>query len=324
MRQRSRAPRAPPDSAELTDGRVVASHGHHQVEVEDAGGRRVACRLHGRRLAVVCGDDVRWGYDSSDPSQAIVYEIKPRRAMLARLAGGGQVEPVVANLTQLVAVAAHVPAPDWFVVDRYLAGAAWCGVGAIVALNKIELEASADLGRELAVYESIGYPIARTSARAAPGIGALVDRLKGHVSVLVGQSGTGKSSLLNALAPEARAVTQEISQASEEGRHTTTTAALHRLASGGDLIDSPGVRDYAPPLPSIRDIGSGFVEIVRAAAECRFQDCLHASEPACAVREAVKGGQIHGRRFESYRRLVELAREFAARFPERKTRDRVR
>ena len=324
MNQRSRASRAPRDDAELADGRVVASHGHHQVEVEDAGGKRVACRLHGRRLEVVCGDDVRWGYDSADASQAIVYEIKPRRALLARLAGGGKAEPVVANLTQLVAVAAHLPAPDWFVIDRYLAGAAWCGVGAIVALNKVELDASADLGRELAVYETIGYPIARTSARATPGIGALVDRLKGHVSVLVGQSGTGKSSLLNSLAPEARAVTQEISQASEEGRHTTTTAVLHRLASGGDLIDSPGVRDYAPPLPSIRDIGSGFVEIARTAAGCRFQDCLHASEPACAVREAVKAGEIHGRRFESYRRLVELAREFATRHPERRTRDRVR
>lgn len=88
--------------------------------------------------------------------------------------------------------------------------------------------------------------------------------------MLVGQSGTGKSSLLNALVPEARAVTQEISAASEEGRHTTTTSVLHRLASGGDLIDSPGVRDYAPPPPSARDVGSGFVEIARVATGCKF------------------------------------------------------
>ena len=321
MTGRPRAPKAP---ADLVDGRVVARHGHHQVEVEDAAGRRVPCRLHGRKLVVVCGDGVRWGYDAADPAQGIVYELTPRRATLERLAGSGQSEPVVANLTQLVAVVAPLPAPDWFVIDRYLAGAAWCGIRAVIALNKAELSAPAAIGLELGVYTAIGYRIVSTSARAAPGIAALAAELGANISVLVGQSGTGKSSLLNALVPEARAVTQEISAASEEGRHTTTTAVLHRLATGGDLIDSPGVRDYSPPLPPIRDVGSGFIEIARAAAGCRFQDCLHAREPACAVRAAVEAGTIHGRRFESYRRLLELAREFAARHPQRRDRDRAR
>jgi ribosome biogenesis GTPase len=305
------------------DGRVVASHGR-QVEVENAAGVRVACRLHGRRISVVCGDDVRWGHDAQDEAQGLVYEVKTRRTTLARLTASGQAEAVVANLTQLVAVAAPLPVPDWFVVDRYLAGAAWSGIGAFVTFNKAELGASPDVTRELAAYAAIGYPGVACSTRAAPGIDALVGHLGGHVSVLVGQSGTGKSSLLNALAPEARAVTQEISAASEEGRHTTTTSVLHRLASGGDLIDSPGVRDYAPPPPSARDVGSGFIEIARIAAGCKFQDCLHLTEPACAVRAGVADGRIHARRFESYRRLLEQAREFAARYPERRPRDRVR
>lgn len=307
---------------ELAAGRVVARHGYHQVDVEDAAGRRVPCRLHGRKLAVVCGDGVRFGYDAADPTQGIVYEVEPRRATLARLASSGQSEPVVANLTQLIAVVAPLPAPDWFVIDRYLAGAAWCGIRAVIALNKAELEAPGAIAEELAAYARVGYTIISTSVKTAPGIGALAAELGGNVSVLVGQSGTGKSSLLNRLVPEARAVTQEISAASEQGRHTTTTAVLHRLSTGGDLIDSPGVRDYAPPLPAVRDVGSGFVEIARAAAGCRFQDCLHDKEPACAVRADVEAGAIQARRFESYRRLVELKREFAARRPEQ--RDRLR
>ena len=190
--------------------------------------------------------------------------------------------------------------------------------GAVVAFNKCELGVADEAAAELAGYTALGYPVVRCSTRGEPGIGALVAHLAGATSVLVGQSGTGKSSLLNALAPEARAITQEISVATEEGRHTTTHAALHLLSGGGALIDSPGVRDYAPPLPQIRDIGSGFVEIASIAAGCRFQDCLHDAEPGCAVRGALASGEIRRRRYDSYRRLLALGRDFDARFPERR------
>jgi ribosome biogenesis GTPase len=300
----------------LHDGRIVASHGR-QVAVEDDGGERHACRLHGRKLDAVCGDVVRWGYAAAGDDQGTVYEVLPRRTLLERLDSLGRTEPVVANLTHLVAVVAPQPAPDWFVVDRYLAGAEWSGLSALVTVNKSELGGAAALDEELGNYAAIGYPTVRCSTRAEPGTAALATHLAGGTSVLVGQSGTGKSSLLNALVPEARAVTQEISAATEEGRHTTTTAALHRLASGGSLIDSPGVRDYAPALPAVREVGTGFREIHAAAARCRFQDCLHDAEPGCAVRAAVQSAAIRPRRFESYRRLVAIARDFAARFPQR-------
>jgi ribosome biogenesis GTPase / thiamine phosphate phosphatase len=303
--------------APLAAGRVVASHGR-QLVLEDGTGRRIPCRLHGRRLAAVCGDGARWGYAHAGESYGTVYEILPRRNTLERLTQNGRVEPVVANLTQLVAVVAPLPAPDWFVVDRYLAGAAWCGLAALIAFNKAELGLPEGAAAELDGYAALGVPIVRCSARAAPGIETLAARLRDAISVLVGQSGTGKSSLLNALAPEARAVTQEISAATDEGRHTTTHAVLHRLASGGDLIDSPGVRDYAPPVPAARDVASGFVEIHRAAAGCRFQDCLHVQEPGCAVRAAVEAGAIRARRYESFRRLLALAREMGERFPDRR------
>jgi ribosome biogenesis GTPase len=311
----TQAPRRPGATPPLIDGRVVASHGR-QVEVADEGGGRHPCRLHGRKLTVVCGDRVRWSPDAGD-GPGLVYEVLARRTELARLAGSGHAEPVVANLTQLAVVVSPRPAPDWFVVDRYLAGAEWSGIGALVVFNKAEAGVPDDARAALDAYRALGYPTVPASTRGEPGVGALARALDGATSVLVGQSGTGKSSLLNALAPEARAVTQEISAATEEGRHTTTTSALHRLATGGDLIDSPGVRDYAPPLPEVRHIGSGFREIHAAAARCRFQDCLHLTEPGCAVRASV-GHTILAQRLESYGRLVSLAREFEARHPERR------
>lgn len=301
---------------ELRDGRVVASHGR-QVTVEDESGVRTACRLHGRRLEAVCGDEVRWGHATAGDAVGIVYEIRPRRRLLERLDGSGRTEPVVANLTQLATIVAPQPTPDWFVVDRYLAGAEWCGLTGLVVLNKTELAGAAGADPELEAYAAMGYGIVRCSTRGEPGIGTLAACLAGAVSVLVGQSGTGKSSLLNALVPEARAVTQEISAATEEGRHTTTNSVLHRLASGGSLIDSPGVRDFAPPLPALRDVASGFREIHAAGAGCRFQDCLHGSEPGCAVREAVRAGAIRTRRFDSFRRLADLAKQLAERYPDR-------
>jgi ribosome biogenesis GTPase len=315
------APREPATAAapELDAGRVVASHGR-QLVVETESGERVPCRLQGRKLSAVCGDAVRFGLPPQGETCGTVHAILPRQHVLERVSSSGRAEAVVANLTQLIAVVAPLPEPDWFVVDHYLAAAAWAGVTALIAFNKAELEAPATAAAELAAFLSIGYPIVNCSTRAAPGIGTLAARLVGATSVLVGQSGTGKSSLLNALVPEARAVTQEISAATEQGRHTTSHAVLHRLASGGDLIDSPGVRGYAPPLPEARSIASGFAEIAAAASGCRFSDCLHDAEPGCAVREAVAAGRVGARRYESFRRLVGLTLEFAVRYPERRPR----
>jgi ribosome biogenesis GTPase len=130
--------------------------------------------------------------------------------------------------------------------------------------------------------------------------------------VLVGQSGVGKSSLTNALVPGVAATGAEVTRASESGRHTTTTAALYPLPSGGELIDSPGVRDFSPPLPAPREIAGGFREIAALAAECRFRDCLHRREPGCRVTAAC-GGAVAPRRLESYLRLLELAEELTSR-----------
>jgi ribosome biogenesis GTPase len=145
-----------------------------------------------------------------------------------------------------------------------------------------------------------------TSVRNGTGLEDLRDLLQGRISIFVGHSGVGKSSLLNLLVPGAEIETAALSGASGEGRHTTTASVLHRLNVGGAVIDSPGVRDYAPSLIASRDVSDGFREIVRRRGDCRFSNCMHLKEPGCAVKDAVESGEISARRYESYRRLVRL------------------
>jgi ribosome biogenesis GTPase len=306
-------PPARPDLARA--GRVVASHGRDAL-IEDESGDRVRCRLQRRRLAVVCGDRVRWAPACTEGGGGVVTAVLPRATELVRINLRGEREPVAANLTQLVAVVAPSPAPDFGLCDRYLAAAAWAGLGACVVANKSDLpDPDGRIAEALADYERLGYPVLRASKRAADGASALTTRLAGQVSALVGQSGVGKSSLTNLLVPGAQVAVDEVSRATESGRHTTVAASLHRLPTGGELIDSPGVRDFAPPLPAPRDVAAGFREIAAAAADCRFRDCLHRREPGCAVAVAADRGGIRPRRLASYRKLLDLAEDLARRAP---------
>ena len=304
-------------TADARAGRVVASHGRDAV-VADEEGQRVHCRLQGRRLSVVCGDRVRWSPASTEGGAGVIRELLPRRNCLSRIDARGTPETVAANLSQLVAVLAPVPAPDFGLCDRYLAAAEWNGLEACIVANKSDLEGpDGALDAPLREYARIGYAVVRASRKLAGGADALRERLSGATSVLVGQSGVGKSSLTNALVPGVEAAVAEVSRASETGRHTTSTASLYVLPSGGELIDSPGVRDFAPPLPPAREVAGGFREISLRAAGCRFRDCLHRAEPGCAVTAARDAGEITARRLDSYRSLLALAEQMAAHAPPR-------
>jgi ribosome biogenesis GTPase len=303
-------------TAPVREGRVVSSHGRDAV-VEDATRRRIHCRLQGRRLSVVCGDNVRWIEADTEGAAGLITEVRPRRTELARMNSRGKAEVVAANLTQLVSVIAPLPAPDLGLCDRYLAAAEWAGLKACVVANKSDLPGARTLlGDALDCYDAIGYPVVWASKRTTGGAQEIGLRLKDEISVLVGQSGVGKSSLINLLVPGVEATVQEISRAAETGQHTTSVASLYQLPSGGDLVDSPGVRDFAPPLPPPRGIASGFREIARAAANCRFKDCMHLREPGCAVAAATDAGEIAARRMASYRQLVGQAEELSRRDPQ--------
>lgn len=303
---------------ETFDARVTATFGRHLL-VRDAAGKELRARPFGRGLTLVCGDNVRCRVDPHH-DEVHVLELLPRQTALFRSNMRGLSEPVVANLTRLLVVLAPIPTPDLFVVDRYLAAAASGGVSGTLVVNKTELGMGDELRAQLDVFDQAGYQWVPCSMRTGEGIDALLERCAGDVAALVGQSGVGKSSIVKRLIPNAEVETGSLVR-EEEGRHTTTASRLFDLAHGGHLIDSPGVRDFAPAVDRLDSRSLGFVEVERLAPGCRFADCRHMREPGCAVRDAAESpdGAMHSRRYESYRRLRRLFEELtAARGPERR------
>ena len=233
-----------------------------------------------------------------------MLSVEPRSSAIYRSNARGGGELIAANLSLLLVVLAPLPRPDFFIVDRYLAAARCAGIGAAVVLNKSELPIGADIAQALRALTAASYPAYTVSALHCTGLATLQAALVGHCAMLVGQSGTGKSSLLRALVPDSDATVGALTR-DQEGRHTTTATRLYQLPQGAELLDSPGVRDFAPALERLEPRALGFVELEMLASQCRFADCRHLQEPDCAVRAAL-GTAIDARRYESYRRLRRL------------------
>jgi ribosome biogenesis GTPase / thiamine phosphate phosphatase len=289
---------------------VVAAYGRRGI-IELPDGRELASQVRGRGLRACCGDRVQWTMPGG-LATALLTGIGPRRNELARQATRSPAaETVAANLTHLAVVVASLPEPDLFLTDRYVCAARLIGCEVAILLNKADL--SAAMPAELGIYAELGHPMFRVSARTGAGLADFREWLGTGTGILVGQSGVGKSSLLNALVPGADAATGAISAATDEGKHTTTASVMHRLEGGGRLIDTPGVRDFVPAMPDRRRIALGFAEIDGAADNCRFPNCTHLREPGCAVIAALDKGRINSRRYESFRRLMIMAAQAAER-----------
>jgi ribosome biogenesis GTPase len=287
-------------------GTVLASFGRGVLV--QTGDDLVRAGLKGRKLRVVCGDRVVWGYPPSADG-ASVESIEPRRNLIERIDSRGRPEPVAANIDKLAIVVAPEPATDWFLVDRYWAGAVLKDLQAMIIVNKKDL-GTQTIEAALDEYRKLNLTCIEVSCQSREGIADLERLFEGSVSMLVGQSGVGKSSLVNAIVPAAEAQTAELTR-DAEGRHTTTTARWYQLAPKSAIIDAPGVRDFAPPAHLVRAAERGFVEIHERSMQCRFKDCRHMEEPGCAVRTAVINRQISTRRYESYRRLFRLYEKLA-------------
>lgn len=298
--------------------RVVESFGR-RVVVETRDGARMHAELFGKRLSVVCGDEVTVRSARAGDAPRVVA-LAARHSLFARTDSRGRTEPLAANLTLLCAVIAPEPAPDPFVIDRYLAGAAYAGVRGAVVVNKCDLPESqdAEFATLIDEFRAARYPVLALSAREGNSVPPLAALVKGAVTMLVGQSGVGKSTLTNALVPASARPTRSLSDATGEGRHTTTSTALFRIPTGGELIDSPGVRDYAPALVDDATVQVGWPELLALAPECRFNNCLHLREPGCAVIAAVESGALSARRYESYKRLMNIMRGLAPDYERRR------
>jgi ribosome biogenesis GTPase len=287
-------------------GTVLASYGRGVLVQAD--GTALHCALSGRKQRIVCGDRVAWAFPPSADGPS-VQSVEPRRNLIERIDARGRPEPVAANIDRLAIVVAAEPAPDWFLVDRYWAGAVLKDLDALLIINKLDLGLQS-IEPELDTYRALNLTCIAVAAQSGAGIADLSRSLTGGVTLLAGQSGVGKSSLVNALIPDAAAQTAELTR-DVEGRHTTTTARWYAVGSAA-VIDAPGVRDFAPPASLVRAAERGFVEIHRLSADCRFKDCRHMEEPGCAVRSAVVAGEIAARRYESYRRLYRLYEKLAS------------
>ena len=286
----------------LLPGQVVAVHGRHYV-VELADGRRIACFPRGKKSLIACGDRVAVQPTAKD--QGVIEAVDPRRSLLHR-SDRHREKLIAANVTQMIVVLAAVPSFYEELLVRCLVAAEHQGMRALIVLNKFDLVAeSARASAALEPYRALGYRV--LPLIAAREVTPLRAHLDGHTSVLVGQSGMGKSTIVNALVPGAAAAVSDVSAALDSGRHTTTHARLYRLDAHSALIDSPGLQEFGLAHVSLRELAATFVEFRPLLGQCRFGDCLHRGEPDCALAASAGRGEIGAQRLRIYRRLVEEA-----------------
>lgn len=284
-----------------SEATVTATYSR-RMRIRLADGSEVSSRIKGKKLRPVCGDKVL-AEAMKDESDWLITQILERTNALNRPNLRGSVEVLAANIDLLLVVSAASPPTDWFVVDRYLCAAENMRADAAVVFNKADL---GEAGPELHTYEKIGYETVLCSAESGENIARVGELLHGRTGIIVGQSGVGKTSIINTLRGTSALRTADISTKNQEGRHTTVNSEMLDLPSGGRIIDSPGVRDFAPALQNSSVVQPGFREIDATAQSCRFANCRHLHEPSCAVKTAVESADINPRRYESYRRLLFL------------------
>lgn len=286
-------------------GRITACYGKRVLVESDEHRDEVRrCYLRANLPSIVTGDRVTW---QDGESNGVVVAIHPRSSELCRPDNRGKLRPVAANVDCIAVVIAPFPEPHANLIDRYLVAAEHQRIQPVLILNKSDLIAGDQHETLLSLmndYRKLGYYCLLVSAYTGEGIDKLTDYLSTRTSVFVGQSGVGKSSLLNRIVPDAEAAVGALSDA-VKGTHTTTTAQLFHLPSGGEVIDSPGIREFGLWHLEPDAIAEGFVEFRAFLGHCKFRDCRHQGEPGCALRQAIDSGKISKARFSSYQHILQ-------------------
>lgn len=288
---------------------VLVSYGSQGVVMLDDGDRK-PCKFRRQVGRPYCGDRV--SVARADEATLVVEAVLPRKNYFVRTDDRLRQNIIAANLDQVLIVVATRPLPSRDLMERYLLAVHSLGIEPVIVFNKTDLDLAADetangvqVLDHMPEYEALGYTVIRTSCKTAPGIAGLRSILKDRTSILVGQSGVGKSSLINQLIPDLQIQTGALSNATGKGTHTTTSTMLYQLTDGGYLIDSPGVWEYGIWKLANDELAAGFIEFKPWLGQCRFNDCLHSSEPGCAIKQAVAAEHIRDWRFQSYLRLLE-------------------
>lgn len=284
-------------------GTIVAAFGRH-YEIELADGRIATGYPKGKKSLLAVGDEVQLSPDGQ------IMAHGERRSLLYRSDAYRQ-KLIAANATQLLLVVATDPSFSDMLLSRALVAAEHQGLTTTIVLNKCDLTAALPAARKLlAPFAALGCRVVELSAKFDPS--PLLPLLAGESSVLVGQSGMGKSTLTNALVPGAAAATRELSTALDSGKHTTTYARLYKLPGdtcpGGTLIDSPGLQEFGLKHLTAQEIEFGFAEFRPFLGQCRFRDCQHDAEPGCAIKQALAEGIVHPRRLDHFRQFISESR----------------
>ena len=279
-------------------GIVTAAHGR-QYQVETVSGRTLLCYPRGKKSEIACGDRV--SIIESGENQGVIEQVETRNSLLYR-SNEHRTKLIAANVTQIIIVVATEPSFSDELVTRCLVAAESQGIRAMIILNKCDLHERIPAAMTiLRPFAALDYPVIELCART--GAQTLNEYLDNHTSVLVGQSGMGKSTLINALCPEAEARTREISARLDSGKHTTTHATRYRINNDTALIDSPGLQEFGLHHLDFATLESSFREFRPLIGQCRFRNCQHDQEPGCAIRNAVESGEINLRRYRAFRTL---------------------
>jgi len=289
----------PLKNQELQHGLVVAAYGkRYGVELDD--GREISCVTRGKKTDLACGDRVN--IKLTDTAEGVIEGNDPRTSLLYR-SNAFRSKLLAANVTQIIIVLATTPSFYEELLNRCLLAAEAAGIEVVIVLNKCDLGDKQEAMAKLQRYEALGYRVLHMSAHED--ISPLRPLLQGHTSVLVGQSGMGKSTIVNALLPGQQVRTQEVSQVLDSGKHTTTAAHLYHLDVDSHLIDSPGLQEFGLHHLDIEALERAFIEFRPYLGKCRFNNCRHLQEPDCALREAAERHEIHPDRLQYYQSMAQ-------------------
>lgn len=283
-------------------GLVVAAYGkRYEVEICDVGlnnKQRISCVTRGKKTDLACGDIVN--IKLTDKAEGVVESSQPRTSLLYR-SNTFKSKILASNVTQIIIVLATQPSFYEALLNRCLVAAEGAKIKPLIVLNKCDLGDMDDAKDKLNLYKSLGYQVLHLSAKQD--IAALRPYLASHQSVLVGQSGMGKSTIINALLPKQNVRTQIMSEALDSGKHTTTAAHLYHLDDSSSLIDSPGLQEFGLNHLSQQDLELAFIEFRPYLGKCRFNNCKHSHEPDCAVMNAISIGKISANRLAIYQAI---------------------